>query len=299
MTDNAPGSAEWNRVVSASKVAAILGVSKWDSQRSIWHKMRNEVPPQPQTSVMSRGHFLEPAILRWWRSQHPEMEWVERHQTFKLGDWAAATPDAVGWPDAPDVPPVLVEAKSANSLDEWGAPGTDAIPTEYLTQCYWSLHLAHKAYPQTPPIITCYVPIIGPFLEFAEYVVTYDPAIGADLEARCRAFYDSLTADEPPPLDDSLATYEVLRAMHPDIDRAGVVELSPQDAYDYVTACNDLAVADQRARGIKSLLLDAMGTARLAKCDGQTIARRQPTKGAVSLRQVAKSFTLPDETSAA
>jgi hypothetical protein len=292
MTEPLPGSAEWNRVVSASKVAAILGVSKWDSQRSIYHKMRNEVPREVQTSVMSRGHFLEPAILAWWKSQHPEIAEVVRHETFKLGDWAAATPDAVPYSYRhPGDEPVLVEAKSANSLDEWGAPGTDAIPTEYLTQCYWSLHLSGYT--------TCYVPIIGPFLEFAEYVVTYDPAIGADLEARCRAFYDSLTADEPPPLDDSLATYEVLRAIHPDIDRAGVVELSPQDAYDYVTACNDLAVADQRARGIKSLLLDAMGTARLAKCDGQTIARRQPTKGAVSLRQVAKSFTLPDETSAA
>ena len=64
-----PGSPGWLRLMTASKVAAILGVSQWDSPRSMWHRMRNELPAEPQSTVQSRGHYLEPAVLAWWADQ--------------------------------------------------------------------------------------------------------------------------------------------------------------------------------------------------------------------------------------
>ena len=42
--DYTPGSPAWTRRITATKVAAILGVSPWDSPRSMWAKMRGEMP---------------------------------------------------------------------------------------------------------------------------------------------------------------------------------------------------------------------------------------------------------------
>jgi putative phage-type endonuclease len=297
MTDLTPGSPEWNRLITASKVAAILGVSPWDSPRSVWHQMKGQTAPREQTEVMSRGHYLEPAILAWWRDQHPEFQsahFATPQETFTLGDWAAATPDLTVRPIAPMqegvvgrkiLPPAaIVEAKSAAYDDDWGDPGTDVIPAYYLVQTYWQMHVSG--------IHRCYVPIITSRLRFAEYVVDYDAEIGADLETRMRAFYDTLAADEPPPLDDSVATFDVIRKLHPDIEPNAEVELTREQAVHLLDAVNEADRAEANLRRWKSEVIDAMGRAQYAVCEGVRVARRQPNKTGVSFVPLPQNLPL-------
>lgn len=287
-----PGDAEWTRLITASKVAAILGVSPWDSQRSVWHQMRGDVERGPQKEHMARGHYLEPAILAWWEDQHNEFGvTVTRHPEYRLGDWAAATPDAAASIYLDDSgefgEAALVEAKSAAYDDDWGDPGTDVIPAYYLVQCYWQMHVSG--------VHRCYVPIITSRLRFAEYVVDYDAAIGADLEARMRSFYDSLSADEPPPLDDSVATFDVIRKLHPDIDAGESVELTYEDARELLRAVNCLDQCEAATRIAKATVLDRMGRAQYATCNGVRVARRQPNKSGVSFVALPKALPLLEE----
>lgn len=282
-----PGSEPWLRLMTSSKVAAILGVSPWESPRSMWHKMRNELPKPAESDVQARGHYLEPAILAWWADQHPEWFIRNTQPSYTLGDWAAATPDAEAW-NADTQQACIVEAKSGRDLDEWGEPGTDQIPPYYLVQVFWELHVSQ--------IEVCYVPVIGPFLEFAEYVVRYDPEVGAALEARCHEFYASLAADTPPPLDDSPATYDALRLLHRELNEHRTVEIAPAVAREYVTAMADRKAAEARERQAKATVLDLMGDGRYAECSGVRVARRQANKTGFQLNQVAKTTTdLPDE----
>ena len=276
-----PGTAPWLRLMTSSKVAAILGVSPWDSPRSMWHKMRGELPKPDETKVQSRGHYLEPAILAWWRDQHDVTEGYVDQRVFTLGDWAAATPDLYVDGPTPGVGECIVEAKSGRDLDEWGQPGTDEIPPYYLTQVFWELHVAQ--------VEVCYVPVIGPFLEFAEYVVRYDPEIGAALEARCQEFYRTLADDEPPALDGHPATYDALRLLHRNLDEHRTVEIAAGVAHDYVTALASRKAADAAERQAKATVLDLMGDARYAECSGVRVARRQANKTGFQLNQVAKS----------
>lgn len=276
-----PGTPTWRRLMTASKVAAILGVSQYDSPRSMWHKMRNELPAEEQTDVQSRGHYLEPAILAWWADRHGvdrtnRSAWIN-HPAFYMDGWAAATPDAQATLDG-DL--VLVEAKSARDMDEWGAPGTDEIPTKYLFQAYWQMHVSG--------VHTCYIPVIGAFLDFEEYVVVYDREIGATLERRCLEFYESLKANEPPELDDSGATYDALRKLYRTIDDSSI-EIPFDDAREYLDAKADLKAAEARERKAKSTVLDLMGEHRFATCAGVKVARRQANKTGFQLNQVAKS----------
>jgi len=284
-----PGSPEWTRLITASKVAAILGVSPWQSPRALWHEMRGDVTRPEASSVMRRGHYLEPAILAWFRDQHDVAENVltwNSQPAYNLGDWGAATPDALAFIDEQEGW-ALVEAKSANSLDQWGQPGTDEIPADYLSQVYWQMHVSG--------VHRCYVPIIGPRLEFAEYVVDYDAEIGADLEARMREFYDSLTGDVPPELDDSVSTFNVIRRLHPEIDKDAAVELAPGVAAEFVTATTALKEAEAADRLARSTVLDLMGRANYATCNGVRIARRQPNKTGVSFVPVAKTLDFLNE----
>lgn len=299
--DLTPGSDAWRRLVTASKVAAILGASPWESPRSLWLRMHGDVPWGETNAVQERGTYVEAAILAWWRDQHCEFEVLREQPTYKLGDWAAATPDMVAY--LTDPPPVegqyvdglerqtLVEAKSVAYDDEWGEPGTDQIPAYYYAQALWQLHMSG--------VSRCYVPILGPRLRFAEYVVEYDPEMGADLERRCRAFYDSLAADTPPPLDDTVATYEAVRRVHPDIDRGESVELDAEVAYALVAGNATAKIAERHLRGAKSAVLDRMGTAQYATCDGVRVARRQPRGDEVTFVVVGKPSDLTDQESAA
>jgi putative phage-type endonuclease len=278
--DMSPGSDEWRRRITASKVAAILGLSPWESPRSVWHAMHGDLPRSEANEAQNRGHFLEPAILAWWCSQHDDFVSGGEQPVFELGDWAAATPDMYGLLSG-DVG-VLVEAKSAAYDDEWGRPGTDEIPAYYLAQVIWQMHISG--------IHTCHVPMIGPRLKFAEYVIHYEPYAedAKVIEARMREFYDTLAADTPPPLDDSVATWEAVRRIHPEIDRGTEVELTYDEAIAFADAIHDEENAIAHARLMRATVLERMGRAQFAKHAGIKVARRQPRGDAITFVPLAK-----------
>ena len=82
-----PGTPEWVRLVTASKVAAIVGASPWESPRSLWHKMRGDLTDNtPPTDAMQRGHLLEPAVITWWQHRHPDADTLTLQPWHPLGD---------------------------------------------------------------------------------------------------------------------------------------------------------------------------------------------------------------------
>jgi len=267
MSGPTPGSAEWAKLVTASKVAAIIGVSPYDSPRSIWAKMRGDVEIVVSNDATRRGLYLEAGILAWWRDRHPEFPFtIEQHYATRHDlPWAAATPDLRAEGESGVV---LVDAKSSSEVDEWGEPGTDEIPTHILTQAYWQLTMS-------PEAERVYIALLGPYLRFAEYVVERDEAIQADLIERCYRFYLSLSADVPPPLDDSVATFEVLRVQRGDIAKGVAADVDPDFAAEWWTtrATEDAAV--DAARLADSRLMEAVGNAQYVTAGGVRVARQQ------------------------
>lgn len=288
MTTNlTPGSPEWARRVSPSKAAPILGLSPWDSPRAMWHKMRGDVPWDEESEAMERGNLCEPAVLAWWRKHHDHENWREQ-VTLTVGDWCVATPDAICGRGGGDLE--LIEAKTAANMDDWGDPGTDQIPTYYLSQVYVAMHVAHL---NNLPVARANVPVLGGRrLLFSNYVVEYDAAIGAELLARLADFHATLDSDTPPPLDDTVATYDAIRKVHPEIDAKAEVELDADAAWELLDAVDSLDSAETRARKAKSTVLDLMGRANFAVCNGVKVARRQPNKSGVSFVPLPKNLPL-------
>ena len=286
--DLTPGAPDWCARVTASKVAGILGLSPWDSPLRTWHVMAGNLPADDgnNADAKARGHYLEGGCLDWWLDQHPLRFEVERQPSFALGDWAAATPDMLATDF--DGETVLVDAKTAANDDHW----TDTEPPAYyVASSLWQLACA-------PDASRVHLAVLfgRPRLSFREYVIERDDTLIAGLIDECRTFYDTVEAGQEPGLSDMACDYDVIRTVHPDIDRDGVAVLPDDLVTDFLTD----AAHEKRAPITKAAVLAAMGTARLAKSStGQTIARRQPKGDAVTLVRVAPPIDLTESETAA
>lgn len=286
--DLEPGSQQWLQYMSASKIAAVVGLSPYESRRSLWHLMHGDLPAPEQTDAMARGHYLEDGIARWFADRHPEYA-VNPGGTWTRTDrrWATATPDRLLADDTGQTV-ALLQIKTAGDMHEWGTAGSDEIPPGYQCQVMWEM--------ETCQIPVCFVAVLLPNLAFREYRVDYNPAAAKALVARASEFMDSLAFHEPPNLDGDDHTYAAVRALDPEIDRAIDHDMTPKDAARFVAAKHGLEAAKEAWNLERSRLCEAMGTARQATCLGDKIAIRKRAKpGAAPYVEAAK--TLPDLTS--
>jgi putative phage-type endonuclease len=281
-----PGSVEWLKTMSASKVAAALGLSPYESPFSLWHRMAGRIvdaqPPEPQ---LLRGHYLEDGVRRWFLDQHPD--W----QLQTAGSYAH--PDQPRYTASPDGTLLLptgelrgYEGKTAADDDEWGVPGTDEIPAGYRVQVLWQMFV-------TGTRIT-HVAVLSAYLDLREYIVTYDDTEAAFIVAKAQEFLDTLPgapAEQRPSIDTHTATYEAIRRLHPLIDGSDV-DLDPETAALYCHARHALKAAEQAEAYAKSVVADELGMGRRARFNGQTLAYRQ-AKGEDGVPYLTSSRNLP------
>lgn len=274
----APGSDEWRTTISASKVPAILGLSPWTSARELYHVMRGDVAPEAGNQETSRGHYLEPAILAWFRDQHPDMEHLDTATVHhpEHPEWTC-TPDAFADTD-------LVEAKSVAYPDGFGEQGTAEVPPYYLAQVAWQMIVTGAG--------RVWMPIITGGLEFREYRIDWgDVAEDVPLILDwVTDFQRRLAEGDPPVADGHDATYRVIRKLHPEID--GQTATIPDHlAQAFATALAAEKAATAEARRHKALITEHMGTARKATtADGEPVATRMSKNGGVPYLTAARTI---------
>lgn len=284
----APGSSEWLRIITPSKVAAILGVSRWESPFRLWHRMKGNVDPAPPSEIFSLGHDFEPAMASIWKRRNPgwqlspgEVQYMV--PTERFGYPAAVTLDRRARRGRARR---VVEFKTARKLEDWGDQFTDAAPADYVAQVM--MQMAYSGFTDHPAELM----VLGPFFEAHSYTIPFDEHVAFAIHDRCHLFYESLANDEPPPLDDTVATYEAVRALHPDID-GSVIQVNVSAAA-WLLDCDRAAKDSERElREAKTRLLDAMGNAQTAMCGDIKIADRRPhAKGGVALALATKNLEL-------
>jgi len=283
----APGSPEHMRMVTPSKVSAILGVSRFTSPYRIWHQMRGNLPPEPASEIFALGHDFEPAMASIWRRQNPGWR-LSRDEvqivcpTEQFGFPAAVTLDRRAVRGRARR---ILELKTARDLSQWGDHFTDQAPADYVAQVM--AQMLFTGYTKHP----AHLMVLGPFFEAHTYVIEYDVGIADAIVEECRLFWKSLQADEPPPLDDTVATYTAVKELHPDIDPDTVVQLDYQTAFEVLSDDDSVKTYERQLRGSKSALLDLMGNAATAMCNGIKVADRRPhARGGVALALATKNL---------
>ena len=281
----APGTPEWQRMVTASKIAGILGVSPWQSPYSVWSEMTHAPGADEPTAAMLRGSFLEDGILAWFEHDNPSWERIGTQLAVTQPDmqeWAFATLDGLYKDDLGNT--VVVEVKTASRLDDWQTEdGGIALPAYYESQVRFQLALTDTADYATVVLLT-------PFLEKKELIVERDDEMEAAIMSAAHDWKQALDTGQAPALDDTVATYDAVRREHPEIDPEKAVEIDQALAHQWLQARVDLKDAEKRERGLKTRVLDLMGDAKIAQLDGLKIATRTPgARGTVTLRANAKT----------
>lgn len=294
-----PGSPEHARLITPSKVAAILGVSRWESPYRLWHRAKGIVPPEPPKDAFDLGHDMESfAAARWlrknpgWHLSAGEVQFhvPEGHFPFP----AAATIDRRASRGAWRK---IVEAKIARNqtdLEAWGDDLTGECPEDYAAQVMAQMLFCAAAQPRAGWATNADLIAIGPYFNERIYPIEFDQNVASWIISECTEFHASLAGDTPPPLDDSVATYQCLKAQHPDIDAGVDVNIEPGLALDYLEAKAAEKVAKAAAQGATNRVAAAMGNAQRAKVGELTIANRQNSgSGGVSV-YAGRSATVED-----
>lgn len=268
--------------LGGSEVAAVVGLSPWESRWSLWHRKSGLLGPVEETDEMRWGTILEPVIAAHFAAQHPELA-VRPVGTWCHVDrpWQIANPDRLCFARQPgdDGPRRMVwEGKTAHDSDGWGTPGTDEIPVHYRCQVQW--------YMDVLGVEVAYLSVLIAGSDYREYVIDYDPYDAAFLREAGRAFVDSVAAGERPDLDEHGATYRAVRELHPAINGEDV-ELPVAIGVEWLRTLRYAELSAEALQLAKSELLDAMGDARRGLLGGEPIARRQPARGGtVALYQI-------------
>lgn len=287
VTDKAePGSPEWLKLITASKIPSILGISRFKSQFSLWHEMAGNLPSEPigtaQQDDFDYGHAVELAAGEYWRFKNPgwrlsrgEVQYTD--DGFEFGN--AATIDGRASRGSLRR---IAEIKTARDLAEWGDAGSGEVPADYAAQVIWQQRVTGFT---APANIVLWPQYGKPKI----YVIEYSAQLAAAIVAAVRKWNASLAAGEPPELDDTISTYETVRRLHPEVD-GREVQLDPDLAADYLTAVSDDKAITKRLRGLKTRVLDVMGNAQTAVVIDLKIATRTPGRGdSISLRSNTKA----------
>lgn len=274
----APLSAEWFAArqsrLGGSEIAAVLGLSPWQSRFSLWHQKLGYVAPQADDPLLTAGRYLEPAIAQWWADQHPEFvvretgTWVHSER-----EWQLANPDRlitlrsdweewIGNDDAAASEPTpvgILECKFSPYADGWGAPDTDDIPVYYRCQTLWY----SDVFDGLPVHVAGLVDNT-----FSEWLIGYDPDDAQILRTAGAEFMATVEQQIRPDIDAHSQTYRILREQHPLIDPVDV-QIDPLLAESYLE-CVRLEKEIQSAKRLHgSVILDTLGSARNAVIDGE------------------------------
>ncbi|MBB1252880.1 YqaJ viral recombinase family protein [Streptomyces sp. OF3] len=278
-----PGTPEWEAAraglcVTATEIAAIVGLSPWQSRFSLWHKKASlPTPPFEATPEMEWGTRLEDAIATKWADSHldylpcPTGTWQHSERT-----WQRATPDRLIHPNPHDVltptgPVAIFEAKTAATADGWGPSGSDEVPVHYRCQVTWQQDTLGLFAP-------AHLAVLIGGSDYREYVIEYHEADARLLRSAAEEFLASVRDGVRPPIDDSEVTYRTVKAQpagRDDVD----VEIPAELGDRYLDAVEQHRIAEAAKRQAAAEVLDQIGTGYRAVTAGRRIAYRTVRDG--------------------
>lgn len=139
---------ERRKLIGASDIPVILGLSRFKSAEELWQEKAGLIPSNYTGSEAADwGHRLEPVILQRytaWLEQRDASLTVrpaKEGERFKhpIWEWAACSPDGLVYRGEELVWGVEVKNRDARYLNDWGPDGSNVIPPDVEAQVRWSM----------------------------------------------------------------------------------------------------------------------------------------------------------------
>lgn len=276
-----PGTEAWEEArtgltITATEIAAVVGLSPWMSRFTLWHKKAGlRVAPFEMTPAIEWGVRLEDAVALKWQEEHPGFlaapagTWRNRER-----EWQRATPDRLIYPqpagefDIPEKAEELLEVKTSPMGDDWGPDGADdGVPIWYRCQAIWQMDTLGPRRTRFAVLISGH--------DYREYVVDYDETEAQILRDAAVQFLDEVRDGVRPPIDSADDTYQTIRVQPDGFDDIDV-EIPPEDAARYENAQIAAKAAVAELTAAKGVVLDHIGTGKRAVVGERRIAYRIP-----------------------
>lgn len=261
-----PGSPEHRKSISASKVAAFVGLSPYSSYKSLWLEATGRVEPEDiDSEVLEYGRRRENDIIQFFADYYadkplgPTATFVDPHRP----NWIA-TPDAT-------MGDAVVEAKTARFGDDWGPKGSIQIPIHYMIQVMWQMARtgAERAFVAADVMMSYRVYDIH-WNDVCDGIKEYKPGVDlpsiTEIEEAVTRFEADVLFDVEPDWDGSDATYKAARRMHPDIAE-GEVEIPRELAVEFAAAKKLKDEGEAAVKKVSSEILACMGGIKNGKLD--------------------------------
>lgn len=254
--------------VTASEIAAILGLSKWSSPLALYYRKRGELDDEGDNYRMDLGRALEPYIIECFEA----MTGLETTQCGLVRSvkrpWQMASPDAV-------VGNIPVECKSAHSDEFWGPAGSSVVPLYYRAQLMWQMDVLGADHG--------YMAVV--FLRSGEprwYQVSWDSDDVGVMRMMAWSFLEQVERGEAPYTDGSEASERALKhVFRPDQGVPDAV-CSPTLLDSFRAALRARRDIDDQYQLAINEVRQAMGnSARLVGPGGEIVAVKRGAKGAL------------------
>ena len=248
--DFANGSQEWHDLrnepgaVGGSDIAAITGLSTWESAITKWAKKTGQIPDEvPLNMSMKLGTILESPILNLFANEHPELEIFETGTwANKENPWARSNPDGL-YKDA-DGNWGIIEVKF--SRDYWSG-----VPQAYRAQVLWYMRIFGIKQAKL-------VALAGS--SYMEFDIEWDEFEAQTLWDSALRFRQACLDMKMPYWDGSNSTLETIRALSPGISDTEV-DLDDLGMH-YINSVTEFEKANAKMTDLKARVIQAMNGAK-------------------------------------
>ena len=217
---NAAQHGQRRKGLGGSDAAAVLGLSRYQDPLGLWLEKTGQVPPRSAESPATRrGRRLEDYVLDEYAASTGTM--LLRGEPLAAAapyahpehPWMLANPDALVLDGDPRQRRFRggVDAKTAagRAAREWGRPGTDEVPQEYLLQAL------HYAAVFGTPWWDLELLVGGATFEFRTYRVLAPAPVLRQIIAAERAFWMCVETRTPPAGGSPTSRLAAVLARHP------------------------------------------------------------------------------------
>lgn len=220
-----PGSDEWVALrvagITGTDMAAILGYSRRDNARTVWHHKRGDAIERREDDELNEaarwGVLLEPVVADEWARRQKAMIADGGHFAHAMHPWRRAQVDRLVavCPDAEDQTTLLcaLEVKTRNAF----VAGTwlDDVPDDVLAQVAWQRMVTGLDHIHVACLIGGQKPV--------NHTYVRDDQLESFLLTAAEEVWEHVTDDTPPPVDWDAIMSDLLDALAP--DRSGTREL--------------------------------------------------------------------------
>lgn len=282
--------------IGASDIAAILGISPWQSAFSLYHQKANGWTDEQDNDHTEAGRRMEPVIADWFtdRADIGNVR-VLRAGLYRSSErpYQLATPDRVLYPRCARCngsatvwgtgyrgrreltvcpkcttglgdPVAVMECKHPYDWNGFGEPGTDDVPVAYRAQCLWQCDVMNvdewwlAAYADH---------------EFRIYHGKRDERDIAILRAAGGRFWADLQNGVVPELDSHAATIATLKRLHPSVEDIDI-EVPVEFAEGYRRARALRSRADDVVTRYEARARALLGNGRRLICNRRLVVSR-------------------------